>query len=186
MGDFDQAETFAQMTLDSLKDPGNGLDQQSEEVAKGHHDLGRVILRQKGDLLKAEMLVRESLRMRNHLHDADHVSVGHSVDLLANVLRDQGNLGSETQELHERSLVINIKHFGSEGVNTATSYCNLGNLHYYRAKENQDPENQEEHLRLSKPNIKEALRIYAKIYGPDHPRTIDASTHLSNVTRMLS
>jgi tetratricopeptide (TPR) repeat protein len=26
-GDFDHAETFAQMTLDSLKDPGNGLDQ---------------------------------------------------------------------------------------------------------------------------------------------------------------
>jgi hypothetical protein len=29
-GDFDHAEIFAQMTLDSLKDPGNGLDQQSE------------------------------------------------------------------------------------------------------------------------------------------------------------
>jgi hypothetical protein len=183
---FDQAETFAQMTLDSLKDPGNGLDQQSEEVAKGYHDLGRVILRQKGDLLKAEMLVRESLRIRNLLHVADYVSVGHSVDLLAGILQDQGNVGSETQELHERSLDINIKHFGSEGLNTATSYYNLGNLHYYRAKESQDSESQEEHLRLSKPKYKEAVRMYTTIYGPDHPRTIDASTHLSNVTRMLS
>jgi hypothetical protein len=32
--DFDHAETFAQLTLESLKDPGNGLDQQSEAVAK--------------------------------------------------------------------------------------------------------------------------------------------------------
>jgi hypothetical protein len=31
-GDLEPAETFAQMTLDSLKDPKNGLDQQSEEV----------------------------------------------------------------------------------------------------------------------------------------------------------
>jgi hypothetical protein len=30
--DLDTAETFAQMTLDSLKDSKNGLDQQSEEV----------------------------------------------------------------------------------------------------------------------------------------------------------
>jgi hypothetical protein len=49
-GDFDRAETFAQMTLDSLKDPGNGLDQQSEAVAKGYYDLGNVILSTKGGL----------------------------------------------------------------------------------------------------------------------------------------
>lgn len=183
-GNFDQA--FAQMTLDSLKDPGNGLDQLSEEVAKGYHDLGRVILRRKGDLLKAEMFVRASLHVRNRLHVTDYVSVGDSIDLLVGILQDQGNLGSETQELRERSLVINLKHFGSEGLNTATSYYNLGNLHYYRAKESQDSENQEEHLYLSKPNIKEALRLYAKINGPVNPRTIDASTYLSNVTRMLS
>jgi hypothetical protein len=34
-GDFCNAELFAQMTLDSLKDPSNGLDQQSEAVANG-------------------------------------------------------------------------------------------------------------------------------------------------------
>jgi hypothetical protein len=33
MSDFDHAEIFSQMTLDSLKDPGNGLDQQSEALA---------------------------------------------------------------------------------------------------------------------------------------------------------
>lgn len=47
-GDFVQAETFAQMTLDSLKDPGNGLDQQSEEVAKGYYNLGEVINDKRG------------------------------------------------------------------------------------------------------------------------------------------
>jgi ATP/maltotriose-dependent transcriptional regulator MalT len=32
-GDLDPAETFTQITLDSLKDSKSGLDQQSEEVA---------------------------------------------------------------------------------------------------------------------------------------------------------
>jgi tetratricopeptide (TPR) repeat protein len=47
-GDFDKAETFAQMTLDSLKDPGNGLDQQSEAVAAGYYDLGMSSIDRKG------------------------------------------------------------------------------------------------------------------------------------------
>jgi tetratricopeptide (TPR) repeat protein len=120
-GDFDNAETFAQMTLDSLKDPGNGLDQQSEAVAKGYYDLGNVINQQKGDLVKAEKLVRESLRIRSRLYDAHHLLVGMSISTLAGILQAQGNLGSETQELHERALAIHIKHCGSEGVNAAIS-----------------------------------------------------------------
>jgi hypothetical protein len=67
-GDFDHAETFAQLTLESLKYPRNGLDQQGEAVAKGYRDLGRVIYQKKGgDLVKAEKLARESLRMRTCL-----------------------------------------------------------------------------------------------------------------------
>jgi tetratricopeptide (TPR) repeat protein len=76
MRDFDHAETFAQMTLDSLKDPGNRLDQQSEAVANGYHDLGRVVFNQKGDYVKAEKLVRESLRIRSRLYDAENHFVG--------------------------------------------------------------------------------------------------------------
>jgi hypothetical protein len=48
-GDFDKAELFAQMTLDSLKDPKNGLDQQSEAVARGYCDLASVMDDQRGD-----------------------------------------------------------------------------------------------------------------------------------------
>jgi tetratricopeptide (TPR) repeat protein len=67
-GDFDHAETFAQMTLDSLKDPGNGLDQQSEAVARGYYDLGNVINQQDRDLVKAEKLVRESFRIKSRVY----------------------------------------------------------------------------------------------------------------------
>jgi tetratricopeptide (TPR) repeat protein len=110
-GDFDRAETFAQMTLDSLKDPGNGLDQQSNAMATGYHDLGSVISQQRGDLVKAEKLVRESLRIRSLLYDTHNRFVGLSMSSLAGILSDQRNLGSETKELYERALVNTIQNY---------------------------------------------------------------------------
>jgi tetratricopeptide (TPR) repeat protein len=185
-GDFDHAETFAQMTLDSLKDPGNGLDQQSEAVANGYYDLGSVINQKKGDYVKAEKLVRESLRIRSRLCDAHHQYLGMSIGLLADILQAQGNLGSETEELYEQALVIHIRNFGSEGVYTAVSNFKLGNFHHRRAQVSQTAESKKGHLQLSESKYKESLRIYTVAFGPDHPRTIEASAALSIISRELS
>jgi tetratricopeptide (TPR) repeat protein len=75
-GDLFNAERFAQATLDSLKDPGNGLDQEIDEVAYGYCILAKVIHQKKGDFVRAEMLVRESLRIRSQLYCHDNVFVG--------------------------------------------------------------------------------------------------------------
>jgi tetratricopeptide (TPR) repeat protein len=187
-GDFDNAETFAQMTLDSLKDPGNGLDQQSEAVANGYYDLGRVISQQKGDYMKAEKLVRESLRIRSRSYDNHHQMVYHgmSMSLLASILSAQGRLGSETLELYERALEIDIEYYGSEGVNTAISTDSMGYFYHLRARESQATETKKKHLLLSESKYKESLRMYTKIYGPDHPQTLETSSQLSIVLRELS
>jgi tetratricopeptide (TPR) repeat protein len=120
-GDLYDAERYAQFTLDSLKDPANGLDQESEEMATGYYGLGNVIYRQMGDYVKAEMLVRESLRIRTRLQYAQEVSVGMSFGILAKILSAQGKLGSETKDLYERALVIDIEYSGPDGINTAVS-----------------------------------------------------------------
>jgi tetratricopeptide (TPR) repeat protein len=172
--------------LESLKDPGNGLDQQSEAVAKGYYDLGHAIFQQKGDLLKAEKLVRESLRIRTRLYVSDHAQVGMSSSLLAPILESQGNLGSETKELYERCVAIDIKNFGSEGINTAAHYFNLGNFYHHRAEESPSAGIRKEHLSLSFSKFKEALRIKTKLFGPDHPNTVQASSQLSIVSNKLS
>jgi tetratricopeptide (TPR) repeat protein len=62
-GDLYDAERLAQVTLESLKDPANNLDQESEAVAEGYYNLGMVIEEQNEDLMKAEMLAREALRI---------------------------------------------------------------------------------------------------------------------------
>jgi tetratricopeptide (TPR) repeat protein len=153
--DFDHAETFAQMTLNNLKDPGNGSDQHSEAVARGYYDLGNVINQQKGDLVKAEKLVRESFRIRTRLYDAYHLLVGMCTSLLARIIQAQGNLGSETWELHERALAIDLKNYGSKGKGNAISNSNMGNLYHLQAHRSQTPETRKEYLLLSESKFKE-------------------------------
>jgi hypothetical protein len=130
--DFEQAETFAQLTLDSLKDPANGLDQQSESVAIGYYNLANVISRiVTGDLenlLKAETMVRESLRIVTRLYSTDHLHVGECSSLLAFILMAQGNLGCETRQMFERSLQITTKRLGPDGVNTSVLNASIGEL----------------------------------------------------------
>jgi tetratricopeptide (TPR) repeat protein len=184
--DFEHAETFAQLTLESLKDPGNGLDLQSEAVARGYYDLGHVIYQQKGDLVKAEKLARESLRIRTRLYGGDHALVGVSASLLAHILLAEDKLGIETKELHERCLAINIKNFGSEVFNTAASNINLGNFYHLQAEASLSTGIRKELLSLSFSKLKEALRIFTKIFGPDHPNTVRTSSQLSIVSHKLS
>jgi tetratricopeptide (TPR) repeat protein len=180
-GDFDHAETFAQLTLESLKDPGNGLDQQSEAVTRGFFHLGNVIFQQEGDLVKAEKVVRESLRTRTRLYGADHVHLGITCSLLARILQAENKLGIETKELYERCLAINIKNCGSDGVHTAVS-----NFHHHQAETSQPAGIRKEHLSLSKSKFNESLRTYTKLFGPDDPRTVKASSLLSIVACNIS
>jgi tetratricopeptide (TPR) repeat protein len=184
-GDLYNAERFSEATLDSLKDPANGLDQESEEVATGYHNLADVISAQEGDLVKAEMLARESLRIRTLIYGKDHVHVGPSCDLLARILRSQDNLGDETMELFERSLANDTKYYGPNGTDAATSNFNLGNFYHHLANKQQIVRREIEYLYLSKSKYVAAVRIYTKIFGPDNTKTINAWSGLSLVFRKL-
>jgi tetratricopeptide (TPR) repeat protein len=173
------AERFAEATLDSLNDPGNGLDQESEEVAKGYYNLTNVISEQEGDLVKAEMLLRESLRIRTRIFGYDHVNVGLTYGLLARILDSQDNMGDETMELLERDHAIIIKHEGSDTPNTAISNLNLGVFYNQLAGKQQVAQRYVDYLCLSKPTFEEAVRIYTMIFGLDDPWTMSASSELS-------
>jgi tetratricopeptide (TPR) repeat protein len=186
-GDLDKAELFAQMTLDCLKNRANEVDQEGEEVAEGHFNLGRVLsLQPNGDLVKAEMLARESLRIRARLCCSNHLYVGSSMGLLGGVLRRQGNVGDEVRELYERALAIKLKNDGPDGGNTAISNLNLGHFHNQVSQSNLSASKRKEHLSLSKSYFKEGLRIFTKVFGPGHPDTIDAASYLSMISLVLS
>jgi tetratricopeptide (TPR) repeat protein len=174
-------ERFAQATLDSLKDPANGLDQGSEALAKGHYDLANVISKQKGDLVKAAMLARESLRIRSQLYCHDHLNIALNCNLLADILQDQNKQNSETKELYERSLAITIKHSGPDAKNAAITNHNLGFYHHALAEIQENIEIKEMYLFEAYHNYTEALRIYTIVLGPDNSRTLQTSSMISMV-----
>jgi tetratricopeptide (TPR) repeat protein len=185
-GDLFNAERFAQQTYENLKDRKNGMDQEGEEVAHGSHNLADVIYRQDGDLLKAEELAREALRIRSLVHNSnDHRRSG-SCDLLARILHSQGKFEDETKELFERSLAIFIRNEGPDGANTAISNINTGIYYYDLARRQLTVDIKRKHFLISKSHVEEGFRIRTKIHGPTHPRTVQAASLLSTLTRELS
>lgn len=186
LSNYYDAERFAEAVLSSLKDPKNGVNQESEEVAQGYYDLGNVIYLQGRDHLKAEALIRESLRIRSLLFDNEHQNVGLCVGILASILRAQGNLGNETKEFMERSLAIDRKHFGPDGVNTAISTARIAAFYHQLAETTpQSPDSKKYILRLSETSCKEALRINMKTRGPNHSGTKKVLSLLSIVSFKL-
>jgi hypothetical protein len=143
--------------------------------------LADVILRQKGDLLKAEKLARETLRIRTLIHSSDDLSIGSSCDLLARILMSQGTFEDETKRLFERSLAIFIRREGPDGVNTAILNINTGSYFYKLVQRQPTVDTKRKYFLLSMSHIEEGFRIQTKIYGPTHPITVQAAYKLSDV-----
>lgn len=183
--DYEKAEIFAQMTLDSLKDPANGVDQLSEEVAVGYYNLANAINQQKGDVMKCERLGRESLRIRTLLYDDHHLYVGSSARLLASILQRQCNYGDEPKGLFLRSLAVCKKHCGPDGGDTAEANYYLGAFYLFGAKIEPNLEIQKDLLRKSLSYHKDVVRVHTKIYGPDNPKTKRGITSVTMISYMI-
>jgi hypothetical protein len=185
--DFYNAERFAIVTLDGLKDPVNGVDQESEAVAQGCYNLAHVIINlQDGDLLKAEMLARETLHIRERQFGNDHHIVGDSLAFLSGILRKQNKLGDEVKNLYERALAVTVKFNGPDSFNASIGHRNLGQYHHQLAvRTNLSVVQKREALLLSESYLKESVRIKTKIYGPGHHETITAVSELSRISRKI-
>jgi hypothetical protein len=121
---------FSEQTYSNLRGIKNGVDQEGEIVARGAYNLADVIYQQEdGDVIKAEMLSRKSMCIREKLHGANN-NRGVSCLLLAKILQKQGNFGDETKELFERSLAITIRKEGPDGLNTACVNFAIGQFYY--------------------------------------------------------
>jgi tetratricopeptide (TPR) repeat protein len=184
-GDFSNAERFAEQTYSNLRDIKNGMDQEGRQVAKGAYNLSDVIFRQdNGDLIKAEGLARESLRIRTKLHHSH--GVGLSCMLLAKILVKQKRFGDETKELFERSLAIFIRIEGQDGMNTTVANIEIGRFHYNFAQVQSTKNTKRTQLQLAKSYFEEAIRIESKIHNPTHPNRVGATFLLSEVLFELS
>jgi tetratricopeptide (TPR) repeat protein len=185
-GDLFDAERYAQVTYGNLRDKKNGIDQESRAVADGAYNLADVIYRQDGDLMKAEELARESLRITSLINDSNHYSVGRTCSFLANILRGQDQLGDETRGLYERCLSIFIRNGGPDGPSTAAGNFNLGRYYHQLAVKQATVALKQKQLLLAKVYFEESHRINSIIYGHTYLKTVGAASKLAAVCSILS
>jgi hypothetical protein len=186
-GDLFNAERFAEQTYANLRDIKHGINQEREEVAYGAYNLANVIRRQhNGDLIKAENLARECLRIRTRLYGPDHDRIGMICLILTKILQKQGKFGDETKELLERSLATSIFNEGPDGMNTSISKMAIGQFHFSLAMIQSMISIKRTHLLLAKSYYDEAVRIETKIHIPTHPNRVAATSLLSEVMSELS
>jgi hypothetical protein len=79
------AERYAEITNGILRDQKYVINQEGEEVAEASYNLADLILRQIGDLIKAEVLIRESLRIVENLYGLTHGLVGRTALMVARI-----------------------------------------------------------------------------------------------------
>jgi tetratricopeptide (TPR) repeat protein len=186
-GDLFNAERFAEQTYANLRDIKNGIDQEGERVAQGAHNWADVIFQQEdGDLIKAEGLAREAMRIRVQLHGAYDSGISVYYLLLAKILRKQGNFGDEAKELYERSLSILVRNEGPDGANTAFGNIAIGQYIYEFALKQSIIDTKRTQLLQAKSYFDEAVRIETKIHSQTHINRVTAVSLLSYISIELS
>lgn len=153
------------------------------ELAVAAFNLSTVILRQGGNIVKAEELARESIRIRVLKDDKDLPT---SLDLLASILVAQGNFGDETRGLHERSLASFIKNEGLESLNAAHMNHRIAAFYIQFTQRQLEISAKMHSLLLIKSHLTEALRVYSKIHGSTHQAAVDTQVLLTTVLRQIS
>jgi hypothetical protein len=174
------AERYAEVTYSNLRDKKNGIDQEGDLVAEGSTNLAEAIIRQHGDLIRAEGLARDALRIRMQVYGSDHNLIGFSLIQVARVLILQKKFGNETKELFERSLAIFMSNEGPNGANTAMGMRHMA-LYYVEFAEIQTTtDTKRTHFLLAKSYLEEIIHVW-RSYGPTHPMTIKTKSLLELV-----
>jgi tetratricopeptide (TPR) repeat protein len=118
----------------------------------------------------ARPLYERALALREKALGPDHPATALSLNNLALLLQDQGDLAG-ARALHERALAIREKALGPDHPDTAESLNNLALLLQAEGD-----------LAAARPLFEHALAIYQKMLGPDHPST---ATGLNNLALLL-
>ena len=118
----------------------------------------------------ARPLCERALGIREKAFGPDHLNTAPSLNNLARLLQDQGDLAA-ARPLYERALAIREKLLGPEHPDTAMSLNNLATLLEAQGD-----------LAAARPLYERALAIREKLLGPEHP---DTAMSLNNLATLL-
>ena len=123
-----------------------------------------------GAYAQARPLYERALSLKERTFGKDHPETALSLNDLALLLQDQGDLAGARQ-LHERALAIREKALGQDHPDTAESLNNLALLLKAQGE-----------LAAARPPAERALAIYEKVLGVEHPST---ATVLNNLALLV-
>ena len=135
-GEYSQAEAYSRITYESLIDPRNGIDPESEGAARGMQQLANlcVCLAREGHdlssnlLEEAEGLVRKACGIMENLYGPASSNLAICLETLGQVFIGRGVLEEETRNVFERVLAIFIECEGGgevEGEGRGELRCGL-------------------------------------------------------------
>ena len=123
----------------------------------------------------AERALRATLVWYERVHGVDHTLTGQCLDQLGIALMGQNKLGDETKAVLHRALDIFLLNLGPDAQLVGAANESLGVFYEMRGE-----------IVQARRFFKEALRIYTKVLGPEHPNTVNVKTNLLRVKAVIS
>jgi eukaryotic-like serine/threonine-protein kinase len=120
---------------------------------------------------EAAPLIERSLEVRRRLFGPMHDSVAQSLNSLAWLQRNSGNLDNALKSSQE-ALEISRKLHGDASLEGALQLQNLGILHYVRGESDR-----------AEPLLRESLAMYNRIEGPDSPKSTSVLDMLGRIAQ---
>jgi tetratricopeptide (TPR) repeat protein len=158
MGELDRGERLARQALELF----GGAD--TAESAAARANLAGVLELQ-GKLDEAQQELRIALAMQERLLTAGHIALASTLDKLGLAYKLQGNLTDAERHYH-RALAIHRAH--SPTPQMASALNNLGAVLLARRK-----------TRESRDALREAIAVWERLLGPDHPNVAAGLTNLA-------
>jgi tetratricopeptide (TPR) repeat protein len=174
-------------------------------------EAGACYLDERARFAEAETLYEQSVAIRAASFGADHPVVAQTLNMLANLYRQQGRF-TEAESLYERSLAIRQKSLGADHPQVGASLNNLAILYRHQGRSAEaevlferslavlekslradDPKvatalNNFANLYLAQGRLDEAehfydrsLAIREKLFGGDHPHVAESLSNLANL-----
>ena len=179
-GEYSQAEAYSRITYESLIDPCNRIDLESEEVARGMQQLAHLCINMaRGghvaavDLIKeAEWLIKRACNIIENLHGPASPNLAICLETFGQVLVCSDIFTEETRLIFERVLAIYSECEGGNGHGTLQALGSLGDFYYELGNTMHPGDGRNVEYEKSIGVFEEAACMGAAIYGSDEKRTL--------------
>ena len=179
-GEYSQAEAYSRITYESLIDPCNGIDLESEGVARGMQQLAHLCISMAREgheaaqdlIIEAEQLIRKACNIMENLHGPTSPNLAICLETFGQVLVGRGLFTEETRLLFERVLAIYSECEGGNGHGTLQALGSLGDFYCELSSTMHPGYERNKVYEKAIMMFEDAAQMGAAIYGSDGKRAL--------------